>query len=1305
MNTPISGFWCWSLRLVSCATIGSAIAFTDSGGLAQIVPDQSLGPESTIVTPKVNLNGLSIDRIDGGAKRGVNLFHSFQKFSVGEGNRVYFANPSGVDNIFSRVTGTEFSHILGTLGVLGNANLFLLNPNGIIFGPNARLDVRGSFLASTANSLKFSDGTLFSTENPTAPPLLTINMPLGLQFGTQKPAGIVNAGQLNVPEGQNLSLLGGTVVSTGQLAAPGGQLTVASVLGGSEVQLSSSGLPLSISPIANPQLSTTHPPSLSQMLNDAGGVSTLGITLTDSGEVKLAAADLKVADGDVVVRQLTSGNATLWAANNLTLVESQLNTTLNLHLLAQNTVQVRDSVALPFVAQAGGKLLIEGNYIDISALNHPQSGFFSGGDMMLRSPNPVAGDAHYTTSGNFRIEQPNGSLGNLLSPDDPVIRASGDVSFGGYQGASLHIFAGGSVTIPGGVVIGAADPINDRSIDNVMLSDGTPVLINRATQPTLDVRAGTTAFGVPGITGVVLPLGRIIPPIPNLSAPATSANITIGSITNSGGLVLLTNQYQPNPSLPGGAIKVTGQIITGSQSGNGGSVIIDSRSTLGLQNSVNASSGNFVQGKGGDVTLIANGDINASEILSLGGLGGNINLTSSGRISIQDHPLSTISFTPLPGTKGGDINVKAELLSLTDGSLVVAATAGAAQGGNLNVAAKESVEVSGIDAGGIRSSILLQEISGIPMASDLLTQTAGGLYTLTLGAGAAGDVNIQTGQLITKNGTRVASYTRSQGHGGNLTLIASDAVQVSGTIPLANGGLFAETYGAGDAGNLTIDTKRLIVRDGALVSASNVSGQGNGGNLTVNASDSVEISGNTSQGRYNSGLGIYARGTGNSGQLTINTRQLSLQDGGFIATASFNQNQGGNLTINAADSVKVSGISSVNGIPSALSTDTFARTNAGNAGNLTINTGQLMIQDGGIVSASTFGSGQGGRLVVNASQLVELSGFPSGLYAQGFSSGKAGNLQVKTNQLSVQNGAKVTVATGPATSDLNVVSGSFNFGGDLTVPLPQQAIGDAGEMTITANSIQLDHGGSLIAKTVSGEGGNINLQVRDLILMRRNSQISTDARGGTGNGGNININSPLIVAIPTENSDITANALRGRGGNIDITTQGIYGLQFRPHQTPLSDITASSDVTGLQGKVQINTLGIDPSKGLVTLPSQVVNVSGLVGQGCDVAARQQPSKFVVTGRGGVPSNPNETLRNRRVLVDLGPVETRNSASLQSSHAQLESTTLTSPMAPIVEAQGWVLGAKGEVILTAELPTVKPHSSWQKFPNCQGSSGS
>lgn len=211
---------------------------------AQRVPvaDDTLGNERSIVSPDEVIRDVPSNRIDGGARRGANLFHSFREFNIDEGRGAYFSNPDGVENILTRVTGNNRSDILGTLGVLGNADLFLINPNGILFGPNARLDVAGSFVSSTANSLVFDDGFAFSTTGPQAPPLLTVSAPIGLQYGSNPGAIRVQGANLEMPEGQTLTLAGGAVtVNGGQILAPGGRVELAGVAAPGEVGLIQQG--------------------------------------------------------------------------------------------------------------------------------------------------------------------------------------------------------------------------------------------------------------------------------------------------------------------------------------------------------------------------------------------------------------------------------------------------------------------------------------------------------------------------------------------------------------------------------------------------------------------------------------------------------------------------------------------------------------------------------------------------------------------------------------------------------------------------------------------------------------------------------------------------------------------------------------------------------------------------------------------------------------------------------------------------------------------------------------------------------
>ncbi|MDJ0688902.1 MAG: filamentous hemagglutinin N-terminal domain-containing protein [Xenococcaceae cyanobacterium MO_188.B32] len=189
----------WQSFLLGSLTLSGILIFNLDRAMAQIIPDNTLGDENSIVNPR----DATSDSIDGGARRGQNLFHSFQEFNVDAGRGIYFSNPDAVNNIFSRVTGNNVSNILGTLGVDGAANLFLINPNGIIFGEDARLDIQGSFAATTADGIEFDDRGFFSATQPEQSSLLTINP--GAFFYNQvanQPGNIINRG--NLVTGQDL---------------------------------------------------------------------------------------------------------------------------------------------------------------------------------------------------------------------------------------------------------------------------------------------------------------------------------------------------------------------------------------------------------------------------------------------------------------------------------------------------------------------------------------------------------------------------------------------------------------------------------------------------------------------------------------------------------------------------------------------------------------------------------------------------------------------------------------------------------------------------------------------------------------------------------------------------------------------------------------------------------------------------------------------------------------------------------------------------------------------------------------------
>jgi filamentous hemagglutinin family protein len=555
--------------------------------------------------------------------------------------------------------------------------------------------------------------------------------------------------------------------------------------------------------------------------------------------------------------------------------------------------------------------------------------------------------------------------------------------------------------------------------------------------------------------------------------------------------------------------------------------------------------------------------------------------------------------------------------------------------------------------------------------------------------------------------------------GGDITLEGGNLTSASGRIELgsvASNSLVSlslepinQSWSLGYKGVQNFQNIKLIGRiTNGEVFASQVDASGEGGGSIQVQGKSVELSGR--------GVRLISRTTGDRDgkEITINARKLIVQDGAQLATSTTGRGAGGSLTVNASESVELTRSRTLPVPLTGLFSTTFGD---GNAGKITIKTGRLRIQDGaGVSSDSTMidnqpARGNGGDLTIEASESIEVigvskTGIASNLGAGTLSFGDAGKVIITTEQLIVRDGAEIVV------SSIGDVSNT----------------GKAGELNITARSILLDEGG-LTSNSESGRGGDISLQVRDLLLMRRNSQISTNA-GGDKTGGNITIKAPngFLIATPFGNNDITANGFSGSGGKITITAKNIFGFVRRtgadverldptgernPKNLLTSDITAFSrqDPT-LNGTVQINSPDADPSKGLVELPLNLVDASQQIAAGCNSGAKIGRSSFIATGRGGLVADPTQPLiSDDAVLADwiaLEPESKNSAASIQKravlqaqQNIEEKSQKVNSVNEPtqIVEAQGWVMDADGNVVLVAQVPTVSPHNSSLTATSC------
>ncbi|BDA71806.1 hypothetical protein CAL7716_059720 [Calothrix sp. PCC 7716] len=804
--------------LVHSLLLGAFLSLGSTSVHAQLTPDNTLATEASKLTPNVLINGASADLINGGALRGSNLFHSFSEFNIKDGQGVYFANPSGVVNILTRVTGSNASNILGTLGVDGAANLFLINPNGILFGQNARLDIGGSFVGTTANGVQFGNQGNFSATNPEAPGLLTVN-PSALFFNQINPNATIQSNSI----------------------APSG-------------------------------------------INPLGNARANGLRVPDGKSLLLVGGDVNI-DGD------------------------------NLPNLSG--------------------LLAFGGRVELGGLSAP---------------------------GTVGLET-NDNIWSLVFPE----------------------------TVERGSV-----SLSNKAIINVFSQAGGDIVIN-------------------------------------------ARNIDISSAST---------------------------LSTG---------ILSGRETINSQ--------------AGGIT------INATEQIRLDGY--------------ETYIFNLVA--PNATGNSGDIRITTGSLSVTNGSTISTSVLGQGSAGNIIIDARENVLFDGIAISEDGASI-----SGVVSS------------VLPGGVGKGGDIHIKTGSLSVKEGALLLASTYGQGRAGDITISARDRVIFKGAsqIDRSLAGSAVQAGATGEGGNIRIDTGYAEVIDGAVLYA-NTFGSGSAGNIQIAASNSVDITGTSPQFGNSSGLFTNTAANAKGGDITINTNALRLSNGGVID----------------------------------------ARTSAdGNSGNITVNSNTVDINRGGQFLAITQGKGQAGNITVNAATRVKIDGTDP-TYSERLSS------------------------FGDQVSPISANSGIFVL---------SQNSGGAGDITVNTQQLILANQGILSAESNTVDGGNINLNLNNFLLLRRNSKISATAgiAQQNGDGGNITINTPFIVAVPSENSDITANAFTGRGGNVNIRAQGIFGIEPRAIESSLfSDITASSE-RGVQGEVSITEPDVKPAQGLIELPEEVVDATRRVAQIC-----------------------------------------------------------------------------------------------------------
>ncbi|MEG4631225.1 filamentous hemagglutinin N-terminal domain-containing protein [Microcoleus sp. AR_TQ3_B6] len=693
-------------------------------------------------------------------------------------------------------------------------------------------------------------------------------------------------------------------------------------------------------------------------------------------------------------------------------------------------------------------------------------------------------------------------------------------------------------------------------------------------------------------------------------------------------------------------------------------------------------------GLGLDYTNVANfGKIELSGLsaVTASGPGGGAIALRGGNVTLRDR--SSLVSDTLGSLDGRGIKIEAARFSLLDRAFVGSITSGSGAGGPISIRTSENIELKGTGFEDFRRQIL---DPGAAQQPGDIAERQSSISTGTLGAGKGGEIALDTKRLTIRDGAAILNPTLGTGNGRSVTIRASESVEINGS------GLLTPTFNSGNAGSIAIETGQLSVTDGAVVSPSTF-GAGNSGNLIVTASDSVIVARERSDSPVSTGLATNSiGGTGRAGNIEINTRSLRVEAGASISSSSGLRTRerlipeggaGGNITVNAQDSVFAIG-TAAGSIPSR-SLIAAGTVGSGKGGDVTLKARRLIVRDGGAIGASTLGAGLGGNLNVTASESVEIVGTTT--------DGFASTISTASGDLLYQTLFGLQPASGAAGS-LSIAAGRLSVRDGATVSVQSYGTGAAGSINVVANSIALNTRGTINGTTESGIGGNINLRSRD-IQLRRNSRITTDA--GAAEGGNITLNSDILVG--RDNSDITANAKSAAGGRVNVNVPNILGFAAASREqvknrlglsddqfaalliTPTSelassDIAAISQTSGpaLQGTVTFSASGVNPAQGLVQLPQNIVDPAALIA--ANPCTKGTESAFTVTGKGGVPPSPKD------VLSSAGTPWTWLEEAGNSATNNVPDVTDRSPREirdrEVVPARGWVVNARGEVMLVA-----------------------
>lgn len=791
------------------------------GSIAQIVPDTTFGSERSTVRPEI-VRDLPSALISGGAIRGSNLFHSFSSFNIPEGGGAYFVNPDAIRNIFARVMG-ERSQISGRLGVLGDANLFLINPNGVVFEQNSSLDVGGSLVVTTADAMQFGDRGIFSATAPGSPASVLTVDPSAFVFNRVPTGAIVNQSiaparrdlsdsfdlfGLRVQEGRSLLFLGGNInIDQGGIVAPGGRIDLAGVQGTGTVELANSGNTLKLN----------LPDSVSRadvILTNGAGITVAG---RGGGDIAIQARNLDVLQGSSIEAGISpnltaivpSGDITINATNQVTVNDSFVenlvfpNATGNAgninifapSLIATNGGQISSSVERNGNGNAGMIAIQVSDRIFVNGAS--DRGFISGifanllGNGNTGGIEITTGDMTITNGAQFISDVRQGGKGNVGGVR--ITAARGLTLDGeGPNFTSTDFFPS---AIFSGVQAGGEGNSNGISVKAGSLS-----VTNRA-----QISSTTKGQGNAG----------------NIAIEAQDQVLLLNSLIIS---EVTEGQGQGN----GGDIRIkTGSLIVR----DGSALLADTESQGNAGNIIINADSITLDGKGPaarDRDVIVPNQISTTVEGDAIGQGGAIEITAR---SIAMTDSAFISSKTFGQGDAGNITVTTDTLTMRNGAVFEAATESSNSAGSIFISARDFIDISGFADGFVSGAFASTEIGeGKGGNITLLTNTfslsdRARISAQSLGSGSAGSINIRANDRF--NITDSTIRTSATDSSGGAISIRSERVRLQGDSEISS----AVESGANGGGDIRIDAGYILAQDNSDIFAASRDGQG--GDITL----------------------------------------------------------------------------------------------------------------------------------------------------------------------------------------------------------------------------------------------------------------------------------------------------------------------------------------------------------------------------------------------------------------------------------------------------------------------------------------